>query len=132
MNSKATFWRHPVKRRSICFAATLAFLSWHPAIAQQDNLKFLDGIWFPVNPPGGQIVFTRINGGMRQASLPVLGGATVSISDGRDNSNLKVSGLGFDCYYFYGMIGNQRREMQWVLKSGPPSCMPTAYFKMDP
>jgi hypothetical protein len=119
-------------RRFFFLGAILAFLSSQPAGAQQDNLKFLDGIWFPVNPPGDQIIFNKINGGMRQVSLPVLGAATVSTSDGRDGSNLKVSGLGFDCYYFYGMIGHERREMQWALKSGPNSCMPTAYFKMDP
>src|ERR1700748_873108 len=107
--------------RQLCtvFAAILICLSFKPVMAQQDQLKFLDGIWFPTNPPGGQIVFTKIAGGMRQASLPVLGGATVSISDGRDNSNLKVSGQGFDCYYFYGLLSRDGRKMQWVLKSGP-------------
>lgn len=100
-----------------------------PASAQ-DPLGIFDGIWVSVNPPGPQIIFNKIGGGLRQASLPVLGLATITVSDGRDGSNLKVSGSGFTCYYLFGRISS--REMTWDLKSGPPACPPSAQFKKDP
>jgi hypothetical protein len=101
-------------------------LNASPASTQQDSLRIFDGTWVSVNPPGPQVTFNRV-GGSRQASLPVLGPATITASDGKDGSNLKVSGEGFDCYYLFVPIG--QREMTWNLKSGSPACPTSADFK---
>src|ERR1700730_10553018 len=36
----------------------------------------------------------------REASLPTLGQASIRLSDGNMGSNVKISGEGFDCYYY--------------------------------
>jgi len=63
-------------------------------------------------------------------NLQTLGAASIRVSDGKSGSNLKVSGDGFDCYYFFGMI--TAREMTWDLKSGSSVCPPSAHYKKDP
>lgn len=98
-----------------------------PASSQQDRLKILDGTWVSVNREGSQIIFHRGSGAVRQASLPELGHVTVTVSDGKDGSNLKVSGQGFDCYYRFASIGP--REMTWDLKSGSSTCPRSDHFK---
>ena len=97
--------------------------------SQQDPLRILDGIWVSVNPPGPHVTFSRVGGGTREASLP-MGQASIRVSDGKDGSNIKVSGAGFNCYYFHGTIN--QREFTWELKSGEPICMPSAHYKKDP
>lgn len=115
------------------FGAALIFVVLgSPAISQPDPLRFFDGIWFQVNPPGPQITFNRVGGNLRQANLAILGATTITVSDGRDGSNLKVSGAGFDCYYLFGMIGAAGREMAWDLKSGDAACPKSALYKKDP
>ena len=115
--------------RSIFLGFGFAFAMAASAHAQ-DPLAAFDGIWVSVNPPGPQVVFNRVGGGVRQANLQTLGAASIRVSDGKSGSNLKVSGDGFDCYYFFGMI--TAREMTWDLKSGSSVCPPSAHYKKDP
>ena len=96
----------------------------------QDALGMFDGIWVSVNPPGPHITFNKIGGGVREASLPGVGQSTIRVSDGQSGSNLRVSGEGFDCYYFFGKI--DAREMTWELKSGSAVCPQSAHYKKDP
>jgi hypothetical protein len=103
----------------LCLAASRA--------GSEEPLAIFDGVWSSVTPPGPQIIFNKISGGLRQATLPVLGAATITLSDGRDASNLKVSGLGFDCYYLFGIIN--AREMTWNKQSGPAVCPASSHFK---
>lgn len=95
-----------------------------PAHTQNDPLAILDGTWASVNPPGVHITFSRVGiDGRREASLPFLGRASVTVSSGEHGSHLKVSGQGFDCYYWIGpMIGNENK-MSWELKGGKPLCL---------
>ena len=58
----------------------------------EDLLDIFDGAWVSVLPPGPQLIFTTIPGNLREVSLPVLGTATLGISDGKDASNLKYRG----------------------------------------
>ena len=96
----------------------------------QDMLAKLDGIWVSVNPPGPHIYFNRVGLGQREASLPIIGQASLRVSDGTAGSNLRVSGVGFDCFYFVGFITN--REMTWQLMRGDTTCPPSAHYKKDP
>jgi hypothetical protein len=91
-----------------------------------DSLEVLDGVWITVSPPGGHIMFNRVSAGAREVSLPDLGQATVSPSDGTSGSNLKISGEGFNCYYFLGVIS--RKEIVWELKSGTAVCPPSMHL----
>lgn len=97
------------------------------ASAQQDGLKLLDGTWVSQNRGGPHVIFNRGSGGVRHASLPNLGLATIRPSNGEEGSNLKVSGPGFDCYYLFSKIGP--REMIWDLKSGSTVCPQSDHFK---
>jgi hypothetical protein len=108
-------------------ALIVLFLLLVSPASSQEPLALFDGIWVSVNPPGPQVIFNKVGGGLRQASLPLLGLATVSVSDGKDGSNLKVSGPGFDCYYLFTQIG--AGEMTWELKSGSSSCPPSSYLR---
>jgi hypothetical protein len=102
------------------FVTTFLLLVASLPASGQDPLNIFDGMWVSVNPPGTQIIFNRVGGGSRQVSLPLLGLATIGVSDGKDGSNLKVSGPGFDRYYLFAPIGP--REMTWDLKSGSAVC----------
>ena len=114
---------------SILLAAGLLLIGT-AAQAQPDRLGIFDGIWVFVSAPVGQhVYFNRVGLGTREVSLP-FGQAIVSVSDGRSGSNFKVSGAGFDCYYFVGQINP--REMTWELKSGPDICTPSIHLKKDP
>ena len=113
-------------RREFFLALILSLIS---ALANaQDTLQTLDGVWTAVSPPGSQIVFNAIAGGLRQANLPVLGSATVTVSDGRDSSNLKVSGQGFDCYYLFSPI-SASDEMTWTYEAAPLLARPRRISK---
>lgn len=98
-----------------------------------DELSAFDGAWVSTTPPnvGGRIIFTRLSLGTREVSLPVLGQASIRISDGRDNSNFKVSGVGFNCYYSVSFLrGNSL--MTWDLKSGDSVCaLSSVYDKIQ-
>lgn len=115
-----------MKAATIFTVMALYILTVAPA-RSEDPLAIFDGVWASINPPGTSIVFNQIAGGLRQANLPILGAATMTISDGRDNSNLKVSGAGFDCYYLFAPLG--AAEMTWTRKSGDAACPATARFK---
>jgi outer membrane protein OmpA-like peptidoglycan-associated protein len=93
---------------------------------KNDPLSPLDGSWLSVNPPGGQVSFHSVSLGLRETSLP-MGRASVTVSDGTMGSNLRLSGEGFNCYYFVGFINPN--EMTWQLKQGDPACMETTYLK---
>lgn len=92
----------------------------------EDFLGVLDGVWVQVNPPGPQIMFHKTTGGLRQVGLPD-GLAMVTKSDGKDASNLKISGPGIDCYYQFTQTGP--REMVLNLMSGSAKCPRSAEFK---
>jgi hypothetical protein len=100
------------------------------AYGQNDPLSIFDGIWVSVNPPGPHVVFNKVGLGTREASLPVVGQASIRVSNGENGSNFLVSGEGFSCQYFVGKVNN--REMTWELKGGSSTCFPSADFKKDP
>ena len=118
-------------RNSIKTALVLTVLLAASTIAgaQTDPLRNLDGIWVSVSPPGPHINFNRVGLGNHEASLP-MGQASLRVSDGTAGSNLRVSGAGFDCFYFLGYVNS--REMTWELKQGDSVCMPSAHYKKDP
>lgn len=112
--------------KAIAAIISLVFFT-SPAITQQGLIMF-KGTWVSVYPtPGQQFSFNKTSGGGREVSLPLLGHATITASNGKDNSNLKVSGEGFDCYYRFTQVGPG--EMLWTLKSGPPACPASTHFK---
>lgn len=100
-----------------------------PAHAQSDQLAMLDGTWAVVTvaPQSQQlqhITFSKVGFGQRAASLPFLGQAAISLSNGRAGSNLRVSGPGFDCYYLVVVVDSYKpQEMHWQLKSGKALCL---------
>jgi hypothetical protein len=116
--------------KSILILAAFLLLAAAPAHSQQDPLRIFDGIWVSVNPPGPHVTFNKVGGGVREASLPTIGQATIRVSDGQSGSNLRVSGEGFDCFYFFGQI--DPREMTWEFKSGSAVCPPSWHLKKDP
>ena len=98
-----------------------------PAHAQRDPLAMLEGVWISVNPPGERVIFNRVGLGQRVATLPLLGPASIRVSDGREESELKVSGAGFNCYYAFTKI--DAYEMVWGLRAGSDLCPRSAWFK---
>jgi len=112
------------------FITIMALFTAVGSASAQDLLANLDGIWVSVNPPGPHIYFNKVGLGQREASLPIMGQASLRVSDGTAGSNLKVSGLGFNCYYFVGFINS--REMTWQLVQGDSTCTPSAHYKKDP
>ena len=119
-----------MKNKFKAFITTIALFSVVGSASAQDLLANLDGIWVSVNPPGPHIYFNKVGLGQREASLPIMGQASLRVSDGTAGSNLKVSGLGFNCYYFVGFINS--REMTWQLVQGDSTCTPSAHYKKDP
>jgi hypothetical protein len=118
-----------VMSKKIVLSIIVFFTSAAPAVSG-DELADFDGVWVTVAPrPGPHFTFTRIVGG-REASLPLLGQSRITLSDGRDGSNIKVSGQGFDCYYFYGRI--TARKMTWDLRSGSSDCPTSLVLEKDP
>jgi len=97
------------------------------AHAQRDPLAFFDGVWVSVNPVGHRVIFNKVGLGQRVATLPLLGPASIRVSDGRDESELMVSGAGFNCLYAVNNVG--MREMVWGLKKGSAACLKSAWFK---
>src|SRR4051794_24050273 len=105
----------PMRCRTMLVATGLLLSVGAPAQSEQANpLDYFNGIWASVNPPGPHVNFLRVGLGTREADLPVLGHAAMRVSNGEYGSNLKVSGDGFDCYYFFAQI--TAREMTWELK----------------
>jgi hypothetical protein len=111
-------------KSAIAFGCLL--LSATPALSQTDFLSYFDGLWASVSPPGPIVLFYQTGFGTRGASLPVLGQASVRLSNGEYGSNLKVSGEGFDCYYFVARISS--REMIWEIKGGRAVCPSSAHY----
>jgi hypothetical protein len=109
---------------------TLLTLLPAAAFAQSDPLALFDGVWASVNPPGPHFVFNKVSLQTREASLPLLGQASIRVSNGENGSNFLVSGEGFSCQYFVAKINNA--EMTWDLKGGSSVCFPSAHFKKDP
>jgi len=93
---------------------------------QGDPLASLDGSWLSINPPGPSISFYQVGLGQRAAILS-MGQASIKVSDGVSGSNLKISGEGFDCYYYVGFVSIS--EMIWQLKQGDSVCTNSAYYK---
>ena len=112
---------------SLVALAGLFFFS-APAASLDDSLQIFDGVWVSVFPPGPHIVFNRIGGQTREASLPTLGQAAVASSRGESGSNFEISGAGFSCFYLI-LTTAQRSRMIWELKSGPSVCFPSAVFE---
>ncbi len=108
----------------------LVFLPAMQAKAQQELPPMFNGIWASVNPPGPHVTFTRTGLHTVDASLPVLGQSQLRVSNGEGGSNLKASGQGFDCYYFYSPINP--RKMVWDWRSGDSTCPPSMAFEKDP
>ena len=124
----------PIKKRSakkklIGVAAAAVVAPAVVRLAQVDPLANLDGVWVSVNPPGPAVAFNRIGLGSRAASLSI-GQSTITQSDGTGGSNLRVSGAGFNCFYFVGFVTS--REMTWDLKQGDAVCPASAHYKKDP
>mgnify|MGYP006277452969 FL=1 len=119
-----------MKKKFRALITSMVLFSAAGSASAQDLLANLDGIWVSVNPPGPHIYFNKVGLGQREASLPIMGQASLRVSDGTAGSNLKVSGLGFNCYYFVGFINS--REMTWQLVQGDSTCTPSAHYKKDP
>jgi hypothetical protein len=118
-----------MKNLTIALVSTLSICSWiSPTLAQEDPLDFLDGLWVSVSPPGPHIVFTKGSLGTREASLPTLGQASIRVSQGEQGSNMRVSGPGFDCYYYVTPL-ESRNKMVWESKGGSSVCVATALFE---
>jgi hypothetical protein len=109
--------------------ASFLLLGTTAAWAQSGTVRNLNGIWVSVNPPGPHITCSTVAGRTTECSLP-MGQASVRVSDGVAGSNLRVSGEGFDCYYFLGWIN--QCEMTWEFKKGDGVCMRSAHYKKDP
>ena len=88
--------------------------------AQDDPLAILEGIWVTTTPPIKHVAIYKVGLG-REASLP-FGQASIRPSDATDGSHLRVSGAGFDCYYWVATLLNQTR-MVWEYKSGSAVCL---------
>jgi hypothetical protein len=118
-------------RRGIYYywlAAVVACSQVWPCLSADDPLQVFDGVWVSITPPGPHVVFNRIGGQTRLASLPILGQATITASNGENGSNFKVSGEGFSCFYLV-LTTNQRSRMVWELKSGQSVCMQSAVLE---
>ena len=100
-----------------------------PAHAQRDPLAMFEGVWVTVTPPIRHITFYRVAGGQREAALP-FGHASIRVSNGEHGSTLRVSGRGFDCYYWVGKIDS--KKMTWELRSGSSVCMKSMVLEKDP
>ncbi|HLQ92373.1 MAG TPA: SEL1-like repeat protein [Xanthobacteraceae bacterium] len=116
-----------MRRVKAILTAALFLIASPLAHSQPDPLRIFDGLWSSINSPGLQVIFNRVSADQREASLS-FGHASISLSNGRDNSNLKVSGEGFDCYY-YVAEDVTRVRMTWDLKSGPGVCPPLTVFE---
>jgi hypothetical protein len=108
-----------------CFVFQITAL----AKAQQDPFRNFEGTWVAVNPPGAAWTFFQSGLGTWEVTAP-FGRARISVSDGRDGSNLKVAGPGIECYYTYRRI--DAKEMVWEYKSGHGDCPRSADIKKDP
>src|SRR5215472_11452932 len=116
-----------MRRVKAIVAAALFFLANPPARGDPDPLRIFDGLWTSIDPPGSHVIFNRVSADRREASLS-FGQASISVSNGHDDSNFKVSGDGFDCYYHIAEDVTRLR-MTWELKSGPGACPPSAVFE---
>ena len=114
--------------RGLLFWLSSIFAFSSSAIAQVDQMAIFSGVWVAVNPPGPHVVFNLINSGQREASLPIIGQAMITASNGEDGSNFRISGPGFTCFYLI-LTTSQRTRMVWELKSGPDLCFKTAAFE---
>src|SRR5215471_12200038 len=115
-----------MRRVKAIVAAALFFLANPPARGDPDPFRIFDGLWTPIDPPGSHVIFNRVSADRREATLS-FGQASISASNGDNNSNFKVSGEGFDCYYLIAEDA-ARLRMTWELKSGPGLCPPSAAF----
>lgn len=115
---------------ALCLAAggTALVTSTSRTFAVEDALNVFDGVWVSVTPPGPHVVFNRIGLQTREASLPSLGQASITTSNGENGSNYRVSGEGFSCLYLI-LTTNQRSKMVWDLKSGQSVCMKSAVLE---
>jgi hypothetical protein len=109
--------------------ASVNYSASYPAHGQELPALF-NGIWVSVNPPGPHITFTRTGGRTVEASLPVIGQAQLRTSDGVGGSNLRVSGEGFNCFYFYSQIN--RARMVWEFRGGDSVCPRSMTIEKDP
>lgn len=98
------------------------------AHGQGDPTQIFNGVWVAVSPPGPHVVFNMISLGQREASLPIVGQATISPSNGENGSNFRISGAGFTCFYLI-LTTSQRTRMVWELKSGQDVCFKSAAFE---
>jgi len=114
--------------RTYLLVTALLFSLASAAAQQADGFDFLDGVWVATSPPGPHIVFTKVALGVREVSLPTIGQASVRPSNGEQGSNVKVSGAGFDCFYYVTPLAS-RRAMVWELKGGSSVCMPNSAFE---
>lgn len=114
--------------RAITLVLLSSLASTVGAQAQGDPTQIFNGVWVAVNPPGPHVVFNTISLGQREASLPILGQATIGPSNGEDGSNFRISGPGFTCFYLI-LTTNQRTRMVWELKSGGDVCFKSAAFE---
>jgi hypothetical protein len=97
--------------------------------SKRDPLDIFDGVWVSVTPPGLHIMFNKGGLNTREASLPTLGQASIRLSDGNMGSNVKISGEGFDCYYYVFKINT--RDMIWEFKGGAAICPRSAHWEKD-
>jgi hypothetical protein len=117
--------------RATLMAMGVVVLLGAPAQSQQGALpSMFSGIWASVNPPGPHVTFTRTALRTVDASLPVLGQTQLRVSNGEGGSNLRASGEGFNCFYFYSPI--DPRNMVWEWKSGDGVCPRSMTFAKDP
>jgi hypothetical protein len=114
--------------RAFVFGSSVFLALTFAARGQGDPTQIFNGVWVAVNPPGPHVVFNVISLGQREASLPVLGQATIGPSNGEDGSNFRISGPGFTCFYLI-LTTSQRTRMVWELKSGPELCFKSASFE---
>src|SRR5262245_5580422 len=84
-------WGGSMRRVNAIVAAACLLLATSPAQSQPDPLRIFNGLWTWIDSPGLRVIFNQESAGQREASLP-FGHATISRSDGRDDSNFKVSG----------------------------------------
>src|SRR5262245_9261571 len=112
-----------------CRIVAFCLLAYFGAVVPggADSLDFVKGSWVSINPPGPHVNFSQLAGGQREATLPILGQAVVSLSDGRSASNIRVTGTGFECFYLFTPLPPDR--MVWDLKAGSAVCPTSAYFE---
>jgi hypothetical protein len=112
-------WSCSLLTGSLLIAGTLAY-------GQQGALSNFVGSWGSLNPPGPYVIFTSTSFSTVVASLPKLGTAVITTSNGEGGSNYRISGEGFVCYYFILVAPTQK--LVWDLKAGDSVCPPNAYY----